>query len=122
MTKNQIFRQFHCNLSIEDTAELCFKSVSAVKRWDEGSTIPKECKRLMRMQRRLELSSTRAWQSFNMRNNYLELPTGQLITAQQILAGAGLLEISSELETRNTSQLLRLARSLDKIKRYRPFQ
>ncbi len=49
MTKNQLFRQFHCNLTIEETAKLCFKSVSTIKRWDSGDTIPKECKRLMRM-------------------------------------------------------------------------
>lgn len=27
MTKNYIFREFECGLSIEDTAKLCFKSV-----------------------------------------------------------------------------------------------
>ncbi len=31
MTKNYIFREFKCGLSIEDTDELCFKNVRTVR-------------------------------------------------------------------------------------------
>ncbi len=33
MAKNYFFREFECGLSIEQTAELCFKSVRTVKEW-----------------------------------------------------------------------------------------
>lgn len=46
MTKNYFFRGFECGLSIEDTAELYFKSMRTVKEWDKGQSIPPECKRL----------------------------------------------------------------------------
>lgn len=49
MSKNYIFRKLKCNLTKEQTADLCFKSVKTVTRWDEGQTIPPEYKRLMRM-------------------------------------------------------------------------
>ncbi|ODS04745.1 hypothetical protein VSF3289_03884 [Vibrio scophthalmi] len=48
MTKNYVFREFECGLSIEQTAELCFESIRTVKSWDEGSEIPDVCKRLIR--------------------------------------------------------------------------
>lgn len=51
MTKNYIFREFECGLMVEETAELCLKSVRAIKEWDEGKVNPKECKRLMRFSR-----------------------------------------------------------------------
>jgi hypothetical protein len=115
MTKNYIFREFECGLTVEETANLCFKNVKTVKGWDSGNEIPKECRRLMRMQKRLELSQSNEWFGFKMHNNYLELPTGQLITPQQILAGIGLLEINSELEIRTSTKLIKLARILSNI-------
>lgn len=42
MTKNYVFREFECGLSIEKTAQLCFKSVTTVKAWDGGKDIPKD--------------------------------------------------------------------------------
>ncbi|KJY87361.1 phage protein [Vibrio neptunius] len=117
MTKNYIFREFECGLSIEETAHLCFKSVRTVKGWDSGNSIPKECKRLMRIYKRSELSHSEEWQGFRMNKNSLELPTGQLVTPQQILAGIGLLEINSELEILTSTQLLKLARALSKLKK-----
>lgn len=116
MTKNFVFREFDCGLSIEETAELCFKSVSTVKKWDKGQEIPKECKRLMRMHKRLELSYSEEWQGFKMNNDRLELPTGQQVTPQQILAGAGLLEINSELEIATSTHLIKIARVLSKLR------
>ncbi|MEF1174051.1 regulator [Vibrio sinaloensis] len=115
MTKNYIFREFECGLSIEQTAELCFKSVRTVKQWDKGKAIPKECKRLMRLYKRLELSTTEDWRGFKMKGNQLELPTGQLVTPQQILTGIGLLEIGSDLELKTSTKLLCLARAISRI-------
>tara|TARA_Y100001956_G_C4013929_1_gene138921 strand:+ start:98 stop:463 length:366 start_codon:yes stop_codon:yes gene_type:complete len=115
MTKNYIFREFECGLSLEDTAKLCFKSVRTVKEWDKGKEIPKECKRLMRNQSRLELSYSENWQGFRMNNEKLELPTGQSVIPQEILAGIGLLEIGSELELKTQSKILQYARAIAKL-------
>lgn len=116
MTKNYIFREFECRLSEEETAKLCFKSVSVVKNWDKGKEIPKECKRLMRMAKGRELSPCDNWDQFKMHYDRLELPTGQYVTAQEILAGIALLQIQSELEVVTTTKLLKFARVLAKIK------
>lgn len=80
MTKNYFFREFECGLTIEQTAELCFKSVRTVKEWDKGREIPKECRRLMRKQSRLELSHKDEWRGFKMINHRLELRTGRKVT------------------------------------------
>lgn len=115
MSKNYIFREYECGLTIEETAKLCFKNVTTVKGWDKGNSIPKECKRLMRMYRKLELSHSEEWHGFKMHKNYLELPTGQLITPQQIITGVVLLEINSEIELLTSRKLLRHARELAKL-------
>ncbi|MBY8156382.1 regulator [Vibrio fluvialis] len=116
MSKNYIFREFECGLTREQTAELCFKSVRTITEWDRGKLIPPECKRLMRMYAKLELSPLGEWQGFVLRQSKLELPTGQLVTAQEILTGTALLEIGSELELRTASKLLKLARAISQIK------
>ncbi|HDM8238600.1 TPA: regulator [Vibrio campbellii] len=46
----------------------------------------------------------------------LELPTGQFVSAQEILAGIALLEIQSELEIATTTKLLRYARAIARLK------
>lgn len=117
MTKNYIFREFECGLTKEQTAELCFKSVRTVTEWDKGKPIPPECKRLMRMSVRMELYPSSEWDGFYMRSGSLVLPTGQCITPQQLLTGIGLIEISSDIELRTSTKLLRLARSIQKIKK-----
>lgn len=117
MTKNYIFREFTCGLSIEKTAELCFKSVRTVKEWDKGKTIPRECRRLMKMHSRLQLSMFEEWTGFEMRGRHLELPTGQLVTPQELLSGICLLEIQSELEIKTTTKLVKYVRALTKLKR-----
>ncbi|MCZ4296264.1 regulator [Vibrio sinaloensis] len=116
MTKNYFFREFECGLSVEETAKLCFKSVRTVKQWDKGYDIPKECKRLMRNRSRLELSHDEEWQGFKMTRGRLELPTGQQVSPQQILAGIGLLEINSDLEIKTSTKLVKLARAISNIK------
>ena len=112
MTKNYIFREFECGLSVEQAAELCLKTVRTVKEWDKGKTIPPECKRLMRMTKGRELSPSEQWENFKMHYDRLELPTGQLVTAQQVLTGIALIEIGAEPDREIMSKLLRYARVL----------
>ncbi|ELK8588318.1 regulator [Vibrio vulnificus] len=116
MTKNFVFREFECGLTVEETAKLCFKSVRQVKEWDRGKTIPSECKRLMRLSKGRELSSCNSWEAFKMHYDKLELPTGQLVTAQEILAGIALLEIASPDDIKTRGKLLKYARAISKIK------
>ncbi|CAH7465277.1 Regulator [Vibrio chagasii] len=116
MSKNYIFRELECQMTKEEVAELCFKSVRTVTGWDEGKPIPPECKRLMRMSKGRELGGSDTWLNFKMHYDKLELPTGQLVTAQQLLLGIALLEIQSELELKTTTALLKYVRAMVKIK------
>ncbi|HAS6198016.1 TPA: regulator [Vibrio vulnificus] len=116
MTKNFVFREFECGLTVEETAKLCFKSVRQVKEWDRGKTIPSECKRLMRMSKGRELSPCDSWEAFKMHYDKLELPTGQLVTPQQILTGIALLEIGAETDLIISSKILKYVRVLKDIK------
>lgn len=112
MNKNYIFREFECGLSVEQTAELCLKTARTVKEWDKGKTIPPECKRLMRMTKGRELSSSEGWEHFKMHYDRLELPTGQLVTAQQVLTGIALLEIGTLTDLEAAGKVLKYARIL----------
>lgn len=71
--------------------------MKTVTGWDEGNPIPPGCKRLMRMTKGRELSISEDWEQFKMLYDKMELPTGQVVRPQQILAGIALLEIQSEL-------------------------
>ncbi|ADV88812.1 hypothetical protein VVMO6_03790 [Vibrio vulnificus MO6-24/O] len=51
-----------------------------------------------------------------MHYDKLELPTGQLVTAQEVLAGLALLEISAPDDVRTNAKLLKYARAISKIK------
>ena len=115
MHKNRLFREFECGLSVEETAELCFKSARTVTDWDRGHMIPPECKRLMRFAKCHQICHYKSWQQFKMVRDKLELPTGQLVSPQQIVIGIALLEIQSELELKTTRKLIRLARVLAKM-------
>ncbi len=115
MTKNYIFREFECGLSIDETAELCLKTARTVKEWDKGKTIPPECKRLMRMVKGRELSSSKSWEHFKMHYDRLEIPTGQLVTAQQVLTGLALLEIGALHDLQTARRVLKYARALKNI-------
>ncbi|MFA0570308.1 regulator [Vibrio gallaecicus] len=117
MSKNYIFRELECQMTKEEVAELCFKTVRTVTSWDEGKPIPPECKRLMRMAKGRELSASEDWEQFKMHYDKLETSTGQRVTPQQILAGIALLEIQSELEIRTSTYLIRVARALAKLMR-----
>ncbi|EGR0083096.1 regulator [Vibrio vulnificus] len=115
MTKNFVFREFECGLTVEETAKLCFKSVRQVNEWDKGKVIPNECKRLMRMSKGRELSPCDSWEAFKMHYDKLELPTGQLVTPQQILTGIALLEIGAETDLEIAGLVLKYARALKRI-------
>lgn len=112
MTKNQVFREFNCGLSIEDVAHICCKSIGTVRSWDKGNPIPNECRKLMKMHKRMELSQYEEWEGFKVVANKLELPTGQLVSPQEVLAGIALLDIQSELEIKTTTKLLKFARAI----------
>ncbi|CAH8242754.1 Regulator [Vibrio aestuarianus] len=116
MSKNYVFREFECGLTTEETANLCFKSVSEVKKWDGGKRIPDVCRRIMRMQNCNKLSHLQQWEGFKMKNKLLELPTGQQVTPQEILTGIALIQIESEIELKTTTKLLSLARSIARVK------
>jgi hypothetical protein len=116
MSKNYIFRELECQMTKEEVAELCFKSVRTVTGWDEGKQIPPECKRLMRMAKGRELSISEDWEQFKMLYDRMELPTGQVVRPQQILAGIALLGIQSELEIKTSTHLLKIARTIARIK------
>ncbi len=119
MTKNYVFREYECGLTIEETARLCFKSVITVKSWDKGKPIPPECKRLMRMSKGRELSHSEEWERFRMNKNRMELPTGENVTPQQILTGIALLELGAEPDLVIASRLMRYVRALTDIKKGR---
>lgn len=51
-----------------------------------------------------------------MHYNRMELPTGQLVTPQEILAGIALLEIEAVNDVKTLSKLLKFARAISKIK------
>nr|CAH7187320.1 hypothetical protein VCHA53O474_200061 [Vibrio chagasii] len=49
MSKSYIFRELEPQMTKEEVAELCFKTVRTVTGWDEGKPIPPECKILILM-------------------------------------------------------------------------
>lgn len=117
MSKNYVFREFVCGLSVEETATLCFKSVRVVKSWDVGEEIPPECKRLMRMTRGRELAASVEWEHFKMHKDKLELPTGQSVTPQEILTGIALLEIGAESDLAIVSKIMKYVRAIRHIRK-----
>ncbi|WP_019277005.1 phage protein [Vibrio coralliilyticus] len=116
MTKNYIFREFECGLSIEETAKLCFKTVRTVRDWDKGKEIPKECRRLMRMVSGREISSHEEWENFQVLHDKMLLPTGKYISPQELLTGIALLEIQSELELKTCTSILKYARAIARMR------
>ncbi|WP_338129545.1 regulator [Vibrio fluvialis] len=104
-------------MSKEQTAKLCFKTVRVVTGWDNGKEIPPECKRLMRMYKRLDLSNDAEWKGFSVYGTQMKLPTGALVTPQQILTGIALLEIQSDNEKKILSRMLKYCRCINKIKK-----
>ncbi len=62
------------------------------------------------------ISSNNEWENFNMVMDKLDLPTGQRVSAQEVLAEIALLEIGSELELKTTSKLLKHVRAIANIR------
>jgi len=115
MTENELFREFYCGLSIEEAAELCFRSVKTVKEWDAGKSIPSVCRRLMRLNSSRTIGVTDEWSRFCMENEKLVLPNGQRLTAGQVLLGAALIEIASENDRLTMIRMIKLARAMSKL-------
>ncbi|EGR3179438.1 regulator, partial [Vibrio parahaemolyticus] len=63
-----------------------------------------------------ELATSEAWKNFKMHKDTLELPTGQLVTPQEILTGIALLEIQSPSDTGTLTKLMKYARCIAGIK------
>lgn len=116
MTKNQIFREFNCSLTVEEVAAICCKSIGTVRGWDKGKTIPNECRKLIKIHKRLKLSQFEEWEGFAVRGRKLELPTGEYVSPQQILMGIALLQIQSDLELKTCKKILKLSRTISNIK------
>ena len=69
----------------------------------------------MRMNKGRELSSCEDWENFIMRHDRLELPTGQLVTAKQVIIGVALLELGATEDAKNAHEILKYARILKKF-------
>lgn len=69
----------------------------------------------MRMMKGREISQSEEWENFRMHYDKLELPTGQLITAQQILTVIGLIEIGATTDLNTATRLYKYARALRNI-------
>lgn len=116
MTNNYFFRFYKCGLSVEKTAELCFKTVRQVNNWDKGTEIPPECRRLMRMYCERKLGVGDNWQGFSVVKGRLRLPTGRELEPQQILTAVALLEIESDMDKRTLTKLIKIAREISRIR------
>lgn len=64
-----------------------------------------------------ELCVSDDWEQFKMLYDSKNLPIGQVVRPQQILAGIALLRILSELEIKTSTYLLGLARAITNIKK-----
>ncbi|WP_370445013.1 hypothetical protein [Photobacterium sp. GB-56] len=116
MTENYIFRKFRCGLSKKDTAELCFKSVNTITKWDKGKSIPPECRRLMRMYKGLELSSIdKRWEGWRIANGVLCNESGLSVVPEQILTGYALIEISAEDDRAMKLKIIKFARMFNNM-------
>lgn len=86
-TKNYVFRWFECGLTVEETAELCFKSVTTVTKWDKGRPIPRECRLLMELATGRRLTPLdENWRGWRLAGEYLICPSGVKYTAKRITA------------------------------------
>lgn len=116
MTKNRVFREIICNLSIKETSKLCGINSTDVTKWDEGEPIPSGYKRLMRTYRRLELCYLDEWEGFKIEGGRLILPTGARLTPAQVLTGSALIEIACCDDIKTQSKLLKIARAIVEVK------
>lgn len=115
-SKSQFFIEITCGLSIEKAAKLCGKKASEITEWCKKDTIPCGYKRLMRMNRKLELSEDKKWLGFKMESGKLVLPTGDRLSPEQILTGHALIEIGAPDDRKTLSRLVRIAREIARIR------
>lgn len=117
ITDNLIFRMYKCGLSIEETAQICFKSVRTVTEWDRGKPIPPECRRLMKIYSCRDLEAFHDdWRGWKIKQSELITPNGWSLTPDRIITGNALLEINSEDDNINKRIILHTARLLQKIR------
>ncbi|CEO40778.1 DUF3653 domain-containing protein [Photobacterium kishitanii] len=116
MTPNVYFRMYICGLTVEKTAELCFKSVSTVTKWDRGRTIPPICKRLMKLyaNRRLDAVS-KEWRGWMFNKGELITPNGWSLTPNQIFMGNALIEIGTDNDRALRAEIMRVARLIKNV-------
>jgi len=81
--ENEIFRFFHCKLTIEKTCIICDVSQKTVEKWDSGKPIPEYYKRLMSIYGCHDLSHI-GWKGWQFESGYLRTPLGYKITPEQI--------------------------------------
>lgn len=116
ITQNAYFRIYICGLSLEKTAELCFKSVKTVEGWDRGRKIPPICKRLMKLYCNKDLDPIcDDWHGWKINQGELITPNGWSLTPEKIVMGNALIEIGAENDKKTRQELLKIARLLKKI-------
>lgn len=81
--ENEIFRFFHCRLSIEKTSLICDVNQKTVKGWDAGKPIPEYYRKLMSIYGCHDLSHI-GWAGWQFEHGYLRTPLGYKITPEQI--------------------------------------
>lgn len=69
----------------------------------------------MCMNKDRELSTCDGWENFRMKHDRLELPTGQLVIAQQVLIGVALLGLGAANDIEVAHQIFKYARVLKNI-------
>lgn len=115
-SKSQFFIEITCGLTLENAAKLCGKKSSEITEWCKKDAIPSGYKRLMRMNRKLELSHDEKWIGFKMESGKLVLPTGDRLSPEQILTGYALIEIGAPGEQKALSKLVKIAREIARIR------
>ena len=116
ITNNYIFRKFTCGLSRIEAAELCFKSVRTITRWDGGQEIPPECRRLMKMYAGRNIGVlNEEWEGWIIYKEELIVPGGWSLTPERIITGNALLEIGADNDRQNKAVIMRAARLLNTL-------
>ncbi len=121
MTENYYFRKFKCGLTKKQCAELCFKNVRTITRWDnQEQEIPSECKRLMKMYAGKELYSiNNEWEGWHFKRGHLVHETGLALKPHQVLTGHALLEIGASHDRKTQLKILKIARTIKNLPEHR---
>ncbi|MCE2597242.1 hypothetical protein K6Y31_20930 [Motilimonas cestriensis] len=93
-TKNGIFMFYECGFSLEEVSKLCNRSVTTVKKWDNGKPIPRELKLLMMLASGRKMPSlSREWEGWRFRNDRLMSPYQDALTPKRIMANEFLAQL-----------------------------